>query len=106
MVTGYDYTVRGEAIEGGLLDKRPYAERMAHDQKVPLIRLVEGVGASVRGVKSMGATDAAPPFPAGKDPGGQPVTGARRFGCSVLSNTTNEAASAPSARHANGRAPR
>ena len=56
VVTGYDYTVRGGAIEGGLLDKRPYAERMAHDLKVPLLRLVEGVGASVRGVKALGAT--------------------------------------------------
>ncbi len=56
VVTGYDHTVRGGAREGGLLDKRPYAERMAHDLKVPLVRLVEGVGASVRGVKTMGAT--------------------------------------------------
>ncbi|MGE0728582.1 MAG: acyl-CoA carboxylase subunit beta [Acidimicrobiia bacterium] len=56
VVTGYDYTVRGGAIEGGLMDKRPFAERMAHDRKIPLIRLVEGVGASVRGLKSMGAT--------------------------------------------------
>lgn len=56
VATGYDYTVRGGALEGGLTDKRPAAERMAHDLKVPLIRLVEGVGASVRGVKSVGAT--------------------------------------------------
>jgi acetyl-CoA carboxylase carboxyltransferase component len=56
VVTGYDYTVRGGAIEGGLMDKRPHAERMAHDLKVPLVRLVEGVGASVRGVKALGAT--------------------------------------------------
>lgn len=56
VVTGYDHTVRGGAIEGGLLDKRMHAERMAHDLKVPLIRLVEGVGASVRGVKTLGAT--------------------------------------------------
>ena len=56
VVTGYDYTVRGGAIEGGLLDKRPYAERLAHDHKIPLVRLVEGVGASVRGVKTLGAT--------------------------------------------------
>ena len=56
VVAGYDYTVRGGAIEGGLLDKRPYAERMAHDLKVPLVRLVEGVGASVRGVRTAGAT--------------------------------------------------
>jgi acetyl-CoA carboxylase carboxyltransferase component len=56
VVAGYDYTVRGAAIEGGLNDKRPYAERMAHDLKVPLVRLVEGVGASVRTVKSIGAT--------------------------------------------------
>jgi acetyl-CoA carboxylase carboxyltransferase component len=56
VVSGYDYTVRGGAIEGGLMDKRPYAERMAHDLKVPLIRLIEGVGASVRGLKSLGAT--------------------------------------------------
>ena len=56
VVTGYDYTVRGGPIQGGLLDKRPYAERMAHDLKVPLVRLVEGVGASVRGVKTQGVT--------------------------------------------------
>jgi len=56
VMTGYDYTVRGGAIEGGLMDKRPAAEQMAHDLKVPLIRLVEGVGASVRGVKHLGAT--------------------------------------------------
>ncbi|MGF1598978.1 MAG: acyl-CoA carboxylase subunit beta [Acidimicrobiales bacterium] len=56
VVTGYDYTVRGGAIEGGLLDKRPHAERMAHDLKIPLVRLIEGVGASVRGVKTLGAT--------------------------------------------------
>jgi acetyl-CoA carboxylase carboxyltransferase component len=56
VVTGYDHTVRGGAIDGGLMDKRPHAERMAHDLKVPLVRLVEGVGASVRGVKSLGAT--------------------------------------------------
>ncbi len=29
---------------------------MAHDLKVSLVRLVEGVGASVRGVKTLGAT--------------------------------------------------
>jgi len=56
VVTGYDYTVRGGAIEGGLMDKRGHAERMAHDAKVPVIRLVEGVGASVRGLKTLGAT--------------------------------------------------
>jgi len=56
VVTGYDYTIRGGAIEGGLLDKRPIAERMAHDLKIPMVRLVEGVGASVRGVKALGAT--------------------------------------------------
>ncbi|MFT7602005.1 MAG: acetyl-CoA carboxylase carboxyltransferase component [Acidimicrobiales bacterium] len=56
VVTGYDYTVRGGAIDGGLMDKRPAAEQMAHDLKVPLIRLIEGVGASVRGVKTQGAT--------------------------------------------------
>ncbi|MFN0029425.1 MAG: carboxyl transferase domain-containing protein, partial [Acidimicrobiales bacterium] len=42
VIAGYDYTVRGGATDGGLLDKRSYAERMAHDQKVPLVRLVEG----------------------------------------------------------------
>ena len=56
VVAGYDSTVRGGAIEGGVLDKRVVAERMAHDQKVPLIRLIEGAGASVRGLKSIGAT--------------------------------------------------
>ncbi|MFN0027744.1 MAG: carboxyl transferase domain-containing protein, partial [Acidimicrobiales bacterium] len=55
-IAGYDYTVRGGATDGGLLDKRSYAERMAHDQKVPLVRLVEGAGASVRSIEAIGAT--------------------------------------------------
>src|SRR5215217_1064480 len=42
VVTGYDFTVRGGAADASVGAKRPYADRMALEIRVPLIRLLEG----------------------------------------------------------------
>jgi acetyl-CoA carboxylase carboxyltransferase component len=44
VVGGDDFTVRGGAADGAIMGKQIYAERMAHDLQLPLIRLVDGTG--------------------------------------------------------------
>jgi acetyl-CoA carboxylase carboxyltransferase component len=56
VVTGYDFTVRGGAADASVGQKRPYADRMALEQRVPLIRLLEGAGGSVKSIESMGVS--------------------------------------------------
>ena len=56
VVTGYDFTVRGGASDASVGHKRPYADRMAHEQRVPLVRLLEGAGGSVKSIESMGVS--------------------------------------------------
>ena len=55
-MTGYDFTVRGGAADASVGHKRPYADRMAHDMRVPLVRLLEGAGGSVKSIESMGVS--------------------------------------------------
>ena len=43
-VSGDDFTVRGGANDGGVLEKLVYAERMALELRIPLVRLVDGTG--------------------------------------------------------------
>lgn len=58
VVTGDDFTVRGGANDGGLIEKLMMPERMAHDLGVPLVRLVDGTGGggSVRTIEKIGRT--------------------------------------------------
>ncbi|MCU1504557.1 MAG: biotin dependent acyl-CoA carboxylase [Ilumatobacteraceae bacterium] len=56
VVTGYDFTVRGGAADASVGAKRPYADRMAHDLRVPLVRLLEGAGGSVKSIESLGVS--------------------------------------------------
>ena len=56
VVTGYDFTVRGGASDASVGHKRPYADRMALETRVPLIRLLEGAGGSVKSIESMGVS--------------------------------------------------
>jgi acetyl-CoA carboxylase carboxyltransferase component len=44
VVGGDDFTVRGGAADGAIRGKQIYAERMAHDLQLPIIRLVDGTG--------------------------------------------------------------
>ena len=48
VVGGEDFTIRGGASDGGGSAKMYYMEHLARQQRVPLIRLMEGAGGSVR----------------------------------------------------------
>lgn len=56
VLMGYDFTVRGGASDASIGAKRPYADRMAYELRVPMIKLLEGAGGSVKSYESMGHT--------------------------------------------------
>ncbi|HEY2636048.1 MAG TPA: carboxyl transferase domain-containing protein, partial [Solirubrobacteraceae bacterium] len=51
-----DFTVRGGAADAAIWQKMVHAERMAHDGRMPLVRLVDGTGGggSVKSLEQMG----------------------------------------------------
>lgn len=57
-VTGDDFTVRGGASDGGLIDKFNFAEDSARRWQIPMIRLVDGTGGggSVKHLETAGRT--------------------------------------------------
>jgi acetyl-CoA carboxylase carboxyltransferase component len=57
-VGGDDFTVRGGAADAAIMRKQVYAETLAHDHRVPMVRLVDGTGGggSVRMIEDMGYT--------------------------------------------------
>lgn len=59
-----DFTVRGGAADAAIWSKNSWAERLAHDMRIPLVRLVDGTGGggSVRSLEDMGFTYV-PPLP-------------------------------------------
>jgi acetyl-CoA carboxylase carboxyltransferase component len=58
VLEGDDFTVRGGANDGAVGDKLALAERMAHDLRIPLVRLVDGTGGggSVKSIEMKGHT--------------------------------------------------
>ncbi|MBA2505613.1 MAG: methylmalonyl-CoA carboxyltransferase [Thermoleophilaceae bacterium] len=58
VVQGDDFTVRGGAADAAIWEKMVYAERLAHDLRIPLVRLVDGTGGggSVKSLEDMGFT--------------------------------------------------
>ncbi|AVA34118.1 acetyl-CoA carboxylase carboxyltransferase component [Cupriavidus metallidurans] len=58
VLVGDDFTVRGGANDGAVGDKLIHAEKMAHDLRLPMVRLVDGTGGggSVRNVEIKGHT--------------------------------------------------
>jgi acetyl-CoA carboxylase carboxyltransferase component len=63
MVQGDDFTVRGGAADAAIWEKAVYAERLAHDLRLPLVRLVDGTGGgSVKTLEQMGFSYV-PPLP-------------------------------------------
>ena len=58
VVGGDDFTVRGGAMDAAIGSKQVYAEQMAHELRLPIIRLVDGTGGggSVRTLESDGRT--------------------------------------------------
>src|SRR4051794_7026572 len=57
-VQGDDFTVRGGAADAAIWEKMVWAERLAHDHRIPLVRLVDGTGGggSVKSLEDMGFT--------------------------------------------------
>jgi len=53
-----DFTVRGGAADAAIWQKMVHAERLAHDGRMPLVRLVDGTGGggSVKSLETMGHT--------------------------------------------------
>jgi acetyl-CoA carboxylase carboxyltransferase component len=58
VVQGDDFTVRGGAADAAIWEKMVRAERMAHDLRIPLVRLVDGTGGggSVKSLEDLGFT--------------------------------------------------
>lgn len=58
VVGGDDFTVRGGASDASIHEKIVYAERMAHDLRIPMVRLVDGTGGggSVKELENLGHT--------------------------------------------------
>ena len=79
VVQGDDFTVRGGAADAAIWEKMVYAERLAHELRIPLVRLVDGTGGggSVKTLETMGFSYV-PPLPGLRPGGGEPVDGAGR----------------------------
>jgi acetyl-CoA carboxylase carboxyltransferase component len=58
VVSGDDFTVRGGAADASIGGKQVVAERMAHDQRIPIVRLLDGTGGggSVKTLADSGRT--------------------------------------------------
>lgn len=58
VVGGDDFTVRGGAADASIFQKQVMAEQMAHELRLPLVRLVDGTGGggSVKSLDTMGRT--------------------------------------------------
>ena len=64
VVQGDDFTIRGGAADAAIWEKTVYAERLAHDLRIPLVRLVDGTGGggSVKSLEQTGFSYV-PPLP-------------------------------------------
>ena len=64
VVQADDFTVRGGAADAAIWEKAVYAARMAHELRLPLVRLVDGTGGggSVKTLEQMGFSYV-PPLP-------------------------------------------
>src|ERR671924_536701 len=64
VVQADDFTVRGGAADAAIWQKMVWAERAAHELRVPLVRLVDGTGGggSVKTLETMGFSYV-PPLP-------------------------------------------
>src|SRR6202048_712254 len=59
VVVGDDFTVRGGSADAAISTKPLMAEEMAHDFRLPIIRLIEGSGGggSVKNIETRGAAN-------------------------------------------------
>ena len=85
-IDGDDYTNRGGSSEATVSEKWIYADQWAHEMNIPLVRLVESAGGSVRLVEKMGHTKIPgyPTWPMGLLLGKVPVIGLALGPCAGL----------------------
>lgn len=86
LVSADDYTLRGGSSEATISDKWIYAERMALEHRMPLIRLVDSAGGSVKLIERMGHSKIAgyPNWPANELIKAIPVVGVALGSCAGL----------------------
>ncbi len=56
VVNGGDFTIRGGAADGSIADKSGWAVKQAFTRRIPLVRLLDATGGSVRTFETMGRT--------------------------------------------------
>jgi acetyl-CoA carboxylase carboxyltransferase component len=56
VIAADDFTVRGGASDGAVIEKQAYAEQLANELRLPLVRLIDGTGGggSIRSLEEMG----------------------------------------------------
>jgi acetyl-CoA carboxylase carboxyltransferase component len=86
VVSGDDFTIRGGSSESSISDKWVYAERLAHEMELPLIRLVDTAGGSVKLLEQQQATKIPgyPQWPSISLLGRVPVVGVALGACAGL----------------------
>src|SRR6266481_5212543 len=57
VVVGDDFTVRGGSADASISAKPLMAEEMAHDFRLPIIRIIEGSGGAVKTIETKGAAN-------------------------------------------------
>jgi acetyl-CoA carboxylase carboxyltransferase component len=86
VVSADDFTIRGGSSESTISEKWVYAERYAHEMQMPLIRLVDTAGGSVRLLEKSGSTKIPgyPTWPVMQLMGIVPVIGVALGSCAGL----------------------
>jgi acetyl-CoA carboxylase carboxyltransferase component len=86
VVSADDFTIRGGSSEATISDKWVYAERYAHEMQMPLVRLVDTAGGSVKILEQTGSTKIPgyPTWPVMQLMGTVPVVGVALGSCAGL----------------------
>jgi acetyl-CoA carboxylase carboxyltransferase component len=86
VVSADDFTIRGGSSEATISEKWVYAERYAHEMQMPLIRLVDTAGGSVKLLEQQGSTKIPgyPTWPVMQLMGTVPVVGVAMGSCAGL----------------------
>jgi acetyl-CoA carboxylase carboxyltransferase component len=107
VVQADDFTVRGGAADAAIWEKMVWAERAAHELRVPLVRLVDGTGGggSVKTLETMGFSYV-PPLPGFdlvvENLSRVPVVAAAPTVCAACSSSSSTAARSSSSARATG----
>ena len=56
VVQGGDFTIRGGSADGSIADKTGWAVKYAHSNRLPMVRLLDATGGSVKSFETMGRT--------------------------------------------------